>query len=132
MFRPTAPNLDKTKITNDSAQHKDHTKHCTDILIDSLNKAIITESDANYEEVACKLQKLCSAVTPDKLNCADLKECSKLIYKAKSKSISNTIAKRHLVFILLRISRLFQQSLNLENFNPENLKLFKNSKFLSS
>ena len=130
MFRPTAPNLDKTKSTNDSAQHKDNTKHCTDTLINSLNKAIITESDADYIEVARNLQKLCSAVTPDKLNCADLKECSKLLNKAKSRSISNEIAKRHLVVILLRISRLFRQTF-CENFG-ENLNSFDSSKFFKN
>ena len=67
MIRLFASDLDKTKITINPALHKDHLIRCTDDLINSLNKALLTENDANYR-VASNLQKLCSAVTPDKLN----------------------------------------------------------------
>ena len=55
MFRPTASDLDKTKISNNQAQHRDQTTR-TDNLINSLNKVLITGNDANNGELTRNLQ----------------------------------------------------------------------------
>ena len=92
-------------------------------LIKSLSKAKDCSNDESYSKVAIDLEIASSALQSEQADCTNLKECTKLIALQKSRSISSAVAKRHLVFCLLKFSRSIKRNLlakisNLsKNFN---------------
>ena len=108
--------------------------HCVNNMIKSLSKAKDCSNDESYSKVAIDLEIASSALQSEQADCTNLKECTKLIALQKSRSITNAVAKRHLVFCLLKFSRSIKRNLlakisNLsKNFNSN----FNNSLKMSN